>query len=94
MSFDSHHINSSSNDNHNCLRKMVVVAGAIVLLFGVASHYNSGEESLPTATTNLLRLDTNGCAKNGKYTCALGEKCFINDDCPFVGPKNTSCCAC
>jgi len=93
MTFDSQHIKSSSNDNHNSLRKKVVVAIAIVLLFGVASHYNSGAESLPTATNNLLRLDTNGCAKNGKHTCLLGETCFTNDDCPFVGPKNTSCCA-
>ena len=49
-------------------------------------------ESLPTTTTNLLQLDTKHCFGSGKHDCALGQQCYENADCPFVGPKHTACC--
>ena len=49
-------------------------------------------KSLPTTTTNLLQLDTNGCYKNGKHACARGKECYDNADCAFLGPKHTACC--
>jgi len=61
--FDSqytHNDNGNGNGNSSnasSLRKkaVVVVAGAITLLFGVASHYNSGGS--PPTTSNLLRMN-------------------------------------
>merc|ERR1711865_306429 len=86
-----------SNNNNNSFRKqVVVVAGAIVLvlLFGVASHYHSGaaESSPTTAMSNLLRLQKSSCYKKGNHSCQLGDDCYQNSDCPFVGPKDTACC--
>ena len=91
MTFDSQHITSSNNDNDNSLGKKVVFAGAFVCVFGVVSYYNSGTGSSTTVTTNLLQLKYD-CYKNGKNSCVLGDWCHNNDDCPFVGPRNTSCC--
>jgi len=88
LSFSPHSIASRKKKVALAVIVSVVAVAGVALLVGVTTSTTPFMASLTSGV-----VDVQGCKHKNDHSCKLGDTCFNNDDCPYVGNPSQACCA-